>query len=435
MVCYGAQDDILLSKFTVEYQLNPNSSWTLIDTVTNDDDNDFNCTEWTIPDDNSYVTENLRFRVKAYDSDSTFSEVITEPKIVYSNEFSGEILDVYLSENKVGAKGYIQLNVDSVYPVKRVWIELVSGRDVDVYDVIEIGQDPSLIEFTIPNDDFYASDSAYLSIKVYDSTGNRIILQSDPFSLLSNLDLPSPFNKAINLYPEQYENTEADVLFLEADESGVIHYLYEEQVDSVSSRATERDYLYRKYNSNNGVLSSPIKVADHSTNDSSGNYTFQNQILGMTTYNSKIYVIRSDSQGRIYMGVSNGNSGFSYFYVVNDVSNSVQRIGFIESEEKKLYLFYRKNADLPEDRRYYIHELSETGVLSARLLIDEYFPGYPTINSKGIYFSGSGKAFSFDASLNIKSSYEVSDDSYNTCLLYTSPSPRDRTRSRMPSSA
>ena len=27
------------------------------------------------------------------------------------------------------------------------------------------------------------------------------------------------------------------------------------------------------------------------------------------------------------------------------------------------------------------------------------------------------------------------DASYNACLLYTSPSPRDRTRSRMPSSA
>ena len=27
------------------------------------------------------------------------------------------------------------------------------------------------------------------------------------------------------------------------------------------------------------------------------------------------------------------------------------------------------------------------------------------------------------------------DDFYRTCLLYTSPSPRDRTRSRMPSSA
>ena len=31
--------------------------------------------------------------------------------------------------------------------------------------------------------------------------------------------------------------------------------------------------------------------------------------------------------------------------------------------------------------------------------------------------------------------YVKSDASYNTCLLYTSPSPRDRTRSRMPSSA
>ena len=28
-----------------------------------------------------------------------------------------------------------------------------------------------------------------------------------------------------------------------------------------------------------------------------------------------------------------------------------------------------------------------------------------------------------------------STDDYITCLLYTSPSPRDRTRSRMPSSA
>ena len=30
---------------------------------------------------------------------------------------------------------------------------------------------------------------------------------------------------------------------------------------------------------------------------------------------------------------------------------------------------------------------------------------------------------------------DVGDDEYIACLLYTSPSPRDRTRSRMPSSA
>ena len=31
--------------------------------------------------------------------------------------------------------------------------------------------------------------------------------------------------------------------------------------------------------------------------------------------------------------------------------------------------------------------------------------------------------------------YRASSDMYKSCLLYTSPSPRDRTRSRMPSSA
>ena len=30
---------------------------------------------------------------------------------------------------------------------------------------------------------------------------------------------------------------------------------------------------------------------------------------------------------------------------------------------------------------------------------------------------------------------EIKDSNYGPCLLYTSPSPRDRTRSRMPSSA
>ena len=37
--------------------------------------------------------------------------------------------------------------------------------------------------------------------------------------------------------------------------------------------------------------------------------------------------------------------------------------------------------------------------------------------------------------LGVKKSLMVVDMPYNTCLLYTSPSPRDRQKSRMPSSA
>ena len=40
----------------------------------------------------------------------------------------------------------------------------------------------------------------------------------------------------------------------------------------------------------------------------------------------------------------------------------------------------------------------------------------------------------YDAS-DVNSIYEHTEGKFNYCLLYTSPSPRDRTRSRMPSSA
>ena len=40
-----------------------------------------------------------------------------------------------------------------------------------------------------------------------------------------------------------------------------------------------------------------------------------------------------------------------------------------------------------------------------------------------------------DASRQFYKNYLGFDEPYSVCLLYTSPSPRDRTRSRMPSSA
>ena len=55
-------------------------------------------------------------------------------------------------------------------------------------------------------------------------------------------------------------------------------------------------------------------------------------------------------------------------------------------------------------------------------------PSAPTL-SEGEYFLSDG----------IKGTGDVPEwyiaDKYKSCLLYTSPSPRDRTRSRMPSSA
>ena len=62
------------------------------------------------------------------------------------------------------------------------------------------------------------------------------------------------------------------------------------------------------------------------------------------------------------------------------------------------------------------------------------------IGSKVTYVKNLTKDF-IPTNLSIGANYEMNFDDYNSlnligdCLLYTSPSPRDRTRSRMPSSA
>eukprot|EP00657_Telonema_sp_P-1_P002524 TRINITY_DN15849_c0_g1_i1.p1 TRINITY_DN15849_c0_g1~~TRINITY_DN15849_c0_g1_i1.p1 ORF type:complete len:102 (-),score=24.52 TRINITY_DN15849_c0_g1_i1:65-370(-) len=63
---------------------------------------------------------------------------------------------------------------------------------------------------------------------------------------------------------------------------------------------------------------------------------------------------------------------------------------------------------------------------------------YPVPNSNNILHlirsSGRWRRLC-DVVLVIISNWDLIPKNHNTCLLYTSPSPRDRTRSRMPSSA
>ena len=68
--------------------------------------------------------------------------------------------------------------------------------------------------------------------------------------------------------------------------------------------------------------------------------------------------------------------------------------------------------------KYYIIAGEASGDLYGSKLIDEIF----SIDKKAeIRFWGGDNM--------------IKSGGYNVCLLYTSPSPRDRTRSRMPSSA
>ena len=63
--------------------------------------------------------------------------------------------------------------------------------------------------------------------------------------------------------------------------------------------------------------------------------------------------------------------------------------------------------------------------MKLKKLMNDFLQGY--LKQNEIEFS--------EWSVNVNNQEGFGDYSSNICLLYTSPSPRDRTRSRMPSSA
>ena len=67
-----------------------------------------------------------------------------------------------------------------------------------------------------------------------------------------------------------------------------------------------------------------------------------------------------------------------------------------------------------------------------------YKPAFSHEKAVGIIRDGRGKHFDpliVDALFDIEEEFRAIAAQFSDCLLYTSPSPRDRTRSRMPSSA
>ena len=78
----------------------------------------------------------------------------------------------------------------------------------------------------------------------------------------------------------------------------------------------------------------------------------------------------------------------------------------------------------------------------SNLLTTQFYKFHVEQKSKLIEFAGWDMPFSYDGTLKehnyVRDNcgfFDVSHMGRLSCLLYTSPSPRDRTRSRMPSSA
>ena len=81
---------------------------------------------------------------------------------------------------------------------------------------------------------------------------------------------------------------------------------------------------------------------------------------------------------------------------------------------------------------YNVHDIQES---LADNRYDELCATYMLLGSQMNLQSLSHPSSSSLSPINVGDPSSLTPNSPNTCLLYTSPSPRDRTRSRMPSSA
>ena len=83
------------------------------------------------------------------------------------------------------------------------------------------------------------------------------------------------------------------------------------------------------------------------------------------------------------------------------------------------------------DRSYTDQECDAQG----RVLLPAKLRSMMLGEEKDVDIMGNDDHLRVAATINNMANFEQFKDNLNACLLYTSPSPRDRTRSRMPSSA
>ena len=116
-------------------------------------------------------------------------------------------------------------------------------------------------------------------------------------------------------------------------------------------------------------------------------------------------------------------------------SNSIHRVDY--SKQKQLDVTKPTTTDYVGQIKEELEDLSATQCVFKRdgsiVPIKDFYVTSPTAASPSSIaaLSSPPKASNLTLSLNNRST----STQHQTCLLYTSPSPRDRTRSRMPSSA
>ena len=133
----------------------------------------------------------------------------------------------------------------------------------------------------------------------------------------------------------------------------------------------------------------------------------------------------------IYFSLLYSYNSVAYNFSNNDLAND--SINFdLESHNKTVYYFDFYNPFLPVDVEYMNFKLDGSMMYPLANTIPKkiHFDLSDSLSMSQVSFIQDHSNRFYDTGIALKTK-----SLNNSCLLYTSPSPRDRTRSRMPSSA
>ena len=357
-VILDAHDDIQVSRGIVDVRYDSTSeNWiNLYDGINDSDAFNFNLegckdnvtygggnfVKWLIPED-IQITDNAQVRIRLYDDQGNLEERYSDTFSIKSNYIEATI-EPSNALCKVGNVLDFNLNCSSDNAIRSIHVDLKYGSDkCDVYhqfddNGIEINNP---YQWSIPNNNRYASQHCYLICQLEDVAGNGIEIQSGRFQIQENTELPAPFNESIILYNDEfgfpseamYKDEERNISFIKIDDSNVVHAVVEHKYRYFQDTASgySEDLLeysdkkyYITYNSATGDISSKIEICDK-------NYDIESFDL----YNGTPYVLLKNYQYKqLYYSYKNGNSFASPISILNSTVPSINSVFLIDTHSE-----------------------------------------------------------------------------------------------------
>jgi len=411
-IIFDIEDDLKVTKVTIEYQIHDGDSWNLIKTYINDDDfitKEFN---WIVPDDDTFVTDEMRIRLRAYEDDNHFSEIVSHKFSVYDNNL---LLDVdNIDTHKIGDKFDLDLSVSASAGslVRLIEIKLISnGHSEVVYQKVNNdGFELSLpITINIPNENIFASDSAKLIVRIEDTHGNSKIVEKE-FKLNANIEVDDIFSNVIDIYNKQYDqfpadssnqSTENDIYKIILDDENRVHILVRSiawwRNSGQNSMSRDFRYYYITYDYDTKAKSEAKLLYSIKQINSGSLPDEQVRDFIITEDNQPYVLIYNSNTKEISFYTSSGKLSLSYQGEESEIMDSFS----LFNHEGDLYLKYRSILDGKK--------IVKVANISKRELAhdvgSDYYGSVVRVHDDKVYFPFYAKAFSIDDEINVKDSY------------------------------